>query len=121
MTQARAAGRVALILFVAPAGASTQTGLSVSRQRDGGSGIGVKAVADAGPSPENVRVMNGTVRGMGGHGVRLIGNGTVVERVHAISNGGPGLVVGLGSIIDSVAMFNGAGSAVVVLMLSADV
>ena len=82
-----------------------------------GGGIGVKAVADAGPSPENVRVMNGTVRGMGFHGVRLIGNGTVVERVHAVSNGGPGIVVGLGSIIDSVARFNGSGAAVVGLIV----
>jgi hypothetical protein len=83
----------------------------------GGGGIGVKAVADAGPSPENVRVMNGTVRGMGGHGIRLIGNATVVERVHAVSNGGPGIVVGQGNIIDSVAMFNGSGAAVVGLIV----
>lgn len=41
MTQAWAAGSVALVLFVAPAGASTQTSLPVGRQRDGGSGIGV--------------------------------------------------------------------------------
>ena len=82
-----------------------------------GGGIGVKAVADVGPSPENVRVMNGTVRGMGGHGIRMMGNGTVVERVHAVSNGGPGIVVGQGSIIDSVAMFNGSGAAVVGLIV----
>lgn len=82
-----------------------------------GGGIGVKAVADTGTSPENVRVMNGTVRGMGAHGVRLIGNGTAVERVNAVSNGGPGIVVGLGSIIDSVARFNGSGAAVVGLIV----
>lgn len=82
-----------------------------------GAGIGVKAVADAGPSPENVRVMNGTVRGMGQHGIRMLGNGTVVERVHAVSNGGPGIVVGTGSILDSVAMFNGSGAAVVGLIV----
>ena len=83
-----------------------------------GGGIGVKAVAEAGVlSPENVRVMNGTVRGMGGHGVRLIGNGTAVERVNAVSNGGPGIVVGLGSIVDSVARFNGSGAAVVGLIV----
>ena len=82
-----------------------------------GGGIGIKAVADAGPSPENVRVMNGTVRGMGGHGIRMMGAGTVVERVHAVSNGGPGIVVGQGSIIDSVAMFNGSGAAVVGLIV----
>lgn len=82
-----------------------------------GSGIGVKAVSDTGPSPENVRVMNGTVRGMAGHGIRMMGNGTVVERVHAVSNGGPGIVVGSGNIIDSVAMFNGSGAAVVGLIV----
>ena len=41
MTQAWTAGSGALFLFVPPAGASTQTSLPVSRQRDGGSGIGV--------------------------------------------------------------------------------
>jgi hypothetical protein len=54
---------------------------------------------------------------MGGHGIRLIGNATVVERVHAVSNGGPGIVVGQGNIIDSVAMFNGSGAAVVGLIV----
>jgi hypothetical protein len=92
------------------------TGTPVQCSVQGG-GIGVKAVADAGPSPENVRVMNGTVRGMGGHGIRMMGNGTVVERVHAVSNGGPGIVVGMGSIIDSLAAFNGAGAAVVGLIV----
>ena len=97
-------------------GPNTCAGTPVECTVSGG-GIGVKAVADAGPSPENVRVMNGTVRGMGGHGIRLIGNGTVVERVHAVSNGGPGIVVGQGTIIDSVAMLNGSGAAVVGLIV----
>lgn len=93
------------------------TGTPVACTIQGGIGIGIKAVADAGPSPENVRVMNGTVRGMGGHGIRMMGNGTVVERVRAVSNGGPGIVVGMGHIIDSVAMFNGSGAAVVGLIV----
>lgn len=97
-------------------GPNVCTGTPVACTFSGG-GIGVKAVADTGLSPENVRVMNGTVRGMGFHGVRLIGNGTVVERVNAVSNGGPGIVVGLGSIIDSVAMFNGTGASVVGLIV----
>jgi hypothetical protein len=92
-------------------------GTPVECSIQGGGGIGVKAVADTGPSPENVRVMNGTVRGMGGHGIRMMGNGTVVERVQAVSNGGPGIVVGQGSIIDSAAMFNGSGAAVVGLIV----
>lgn len=98
-------------------GPNTCSGTPVVCSLSGGGGIGVKAVADTGPSPENVRVQNGTVRGMSGHGIRLIGNGTVVERVHAVSNGGPGIVVGLGSIIDSVAMFNGSGASVVGLIV----
>lgn len=73
----------------------------------GAGGVGVLAVAPSGMvSPANVRVMNGTVRGMGGHGVRMLGDGTMVERVNAHSNGGPGIVVGDGSVIDSVARMN---------------
>jgi len=98
-------------------GPNTCSGTPVECTIQGGGGIGIKAVADAGPSPENVRVMNGNVRGMGGHGIRMMGSGTVVERVHAVSNGGPGIVVGQGSIIDSVAMFNGSGAAVVGLIV----
>jgi hypothetical protein len=77
-------------------------------------GIGVMAVGPAGVvSPANVRVMNGTVRGMGAHGIRMMGDGTVVERVNSVSNGGPGIVVGEGSVIDSVAKLNGSGAAIV--------
>ena len=97
-------------------GPNTCTGTPVECSISFG-GIGVKAVADEGPSPENVRVMNGTVRGMGGHGIRMMGNGTVVERVHSVSNGGPGIVVGMGTIVDSVALFNGSGAAVVGFMV----
>jgi hypothetical protein len=83
-----------------------------------GSGIGVMAVGPQGvPSPSNVRVINGVVRGMGGHGIRMMGDGTVVERVHSVSNGGPGIVVGEGSVIDSVAKLNQAGAAIVGLIV----
>ncbi|MBI4906776.1 MAG: right-handed parallel beta-helix repeat-containing protein [Acidobacteria bacterium] len=78
-----------------------------------GGGIGVMAVSSTGPSPANVRVINGTVSGMGGHGIRMMGDGTVVEKVHAVSNGGPGIVVGEGSVIDSVAKLNGSGAAII--------
>lgn len=74
-----------------------------------GQGVGVHAGSfSAGvAAPNNVRVMNGMVRGMGFHGVRLMGEGTVVEKVHTYSNGGPGIVVGDGSVIDSSAILNG--------------
>lgn len=83
-----------------------------------GGGIGVMAVGPPGVvSPANVRVMNGVVRGMGGHGIRMMGDNTVVERVVAYSNGGPGIVVGEGSVIDSVAKLNQSGSAIVGLIV----
>lgn len=84
----------------------------------GGGGIGIMAVGPQGvESPANVRVSNGIVRGMGGHGIRMMGRGTVVERVNTISNGGPGIVVGEGSIIDSVARLSGSGAAIVGLIV----
>ncbi|MGH9722640.1 MAG: hypothetical protein ACRD8O_20720 [Bryobacteraceae bacterium] len=80
----------------------------------GGGGIGIMAVGPVGvASPANVRVRNGTVRGMGGHGIRTMGDGTVVERVNSVSNGGPGIVVGEGTVIDSVANLNASGAAIV--------
>lgn len=83
-----------------------------------GGGIGVMAVGPPGvASPSNVRVMNGVVRGMGSHGIRMMGEGTVVEKVHSVSNGGPGIVVGEGSVIDSVAKLNQSGSAIVGLIV----
>jgi hypothetical protein len=73
-----------------------------------GAGVGILAVGPPGVvSPAGVRVMNGMVRGMGFHGVRLLGNGTVVERVHSTNNGGPGIVVGVGMVIDSSSIENG--------------
>jgi hypothetical protein len=73
----------------------------------GGAGIHAGSFSPGILAPSNVRVMNGMVRGMGFHGVRLMGDGTIVERVHAYSNGGPGIVVGDGSVIDSFAVLNG--------------
>jgi hypothetical protein len=58
--------------------------------------------------------MNGTVRGMGFHGVRMQGDGSVVERVQTHSNGGPGIVVGE-AVIDSVAEMNGGTTGIIAL------
>lgn len=80
----------------------------------GGGGIGIKAFGATGVvSPANIRVMNGMVRGMGGHGIRMMGEGTLVQNVVSVSNGGPGIVVGEGNVIDSVAKLNGSGAAIV--------
>jgi hypothetical protein len=64
-------------------------------------------------APRGVRVLNGTVRGMGFHGVRMQGEGTFVERVNTHSNGGPGIVVG-GTVIDSAVVMNG-GTGIIAL------
>ena len=79
-----------------------------------GGGVGVHAgsFSPGIVASQGVKVMNGNVRGMGFHGVRLMGEATVVERVHTHSNGGPGIVVGAGSVIDSVANLNG-GSGII--------
>ena len=84
----------------------------------GGAGIGIVAVGPPGVvSPANVRVMNGIVRGMGGHGIRMMGDDTLVQNVMSFSNGGPGIVVGEGSVIDSVAKLNESGAAIVGLIV----
>jgi hypothetical protein len=67
-------------------------------------------------APHGVRVMNGTVRGMGFHGVRMQGDGSVVERVQTHSNGGPGIVVGE-TVIDSVAELNGGTTGIIALIV----
>src|SRR5262249_12265102 len=80
-----------------------------------GAGVGVLAANDfSGPSPANVRVKNGTVRGMGGHGVRLLGYETAVENVHAVMNGGPGIVATQGSVVNSVVRLSGGGGAALI-------
>lgn len=99
-------------------GPNTCSGNPVQCTYSGGAGIGIMAVAPVGViSPANVRVMNGVVRGMGGHGIRMLGDGTVVERVHSLMNGGPGIVVGEGAVIDSMAKYNATGAAVVGLIV----
>ncbi len=81
-----------------------------------GSGVGIHAGSfETGvAAPDHVKVMNGYVRGMGFHGVRLMGSGTVVEHVNSSSNGGPGIVTGGDGIVtDCVVQKNGSGSALI--------
>ena len=83
-----------------------------------GTGVGILAVAPVGVvSPANIKIMNGVVKGMGGHGIRMLGDATMVQNVTAVSNGGPGIVVGEGSVIDSFVKLNGSGSAIVGLIV----
>jgi hypothetical protein len=73
-----------------------------------GQGIGIQA--DNGPTadaPRGIRVFNGTVRGMGATGIFITGQGSLIERVTADSNGGGGFLVA-GSVIECTATRNGS-------------
>ncbi|WP_321472281.1 right-handed parallel beta-helix repeat-containing protein [uncultured Paludibaculum sp.] len=71
-----------------------------------GTGIGVQASTDGAPGPRGVRVVNGTVRGMGAFGILMTGDGSFVEKVTLDSNAGGG-VVAAGTVLDSAATHNG--------------
>lgn len=76
-----------------------------------GSGTGVRVVersdGNAVSSPRGIRIVNGSVRGMGLFGVMLSGDGSSVERLTADSNVGGGIYVA-GSVIQSIASRNGS-------------
>jgi hypothetical protein len=75
-----------------------------------GPGHGVQTIKLSGGSqPANVRVMNGTVQGVSGYGVVVFGAGNVVERVHAVMNGGTAIYTNRGAVIDCVVDRNGGG------------
>jgi len=73
------------------------------------SGEGVMAGNFGVAGPRNVRVFNGTVRGMGANGIILTGVGSAVEKVVAMGNREVGIEVEAGSVVDSVASFNEFG------------
>ena len=70
-------------------------------------GVGIKSGGETEPGSPDVKVMNGSVSGMGAQGIFLIGDGNLVEKVSARSNAGIGMVV-LGTVLNSSAIGNGA-------------
>ncbi len=54
-------------------------------------GVGSGVITGFPAGNENITIVNGTVRGMGGHGVALFGRNSRVERLRAVSNGGVGI------------------------------
>ncbi len=79
------------------------TGLTTCAQS---AGVGVRGDDSQGSGPLGVGVFNGTVRSMGGAGIRTIGKGSALERVNALGNGDNGIFV-VGSVTESVANLNG--------------
>jgi hypothetical protein len=71
-----------------------------------GIGSGVQAIANSLGGPQSVKVLNGSVRGMGSQGVQLAGKDSVVKNVASDGNGGSGFIVN-GSVMESSATDNG--------------
>ena len=68
-----------------------------------GSGIGVRTFPEPGQLPRfGITVRNGTIQGMGSHGIELNGDASVVEHINVRFNGHNG--------ISLIAGFDGAGS-----------
>ena len=104
---------------VCPIGVTLSTGGSaedtVTSCSPTGAGVGVSAgqpytISSAGPVASGrvgIKVMNGTIAGMGSHGV-VLGPAARLENVTLRSNGGTGALVGRGSIVKTnIAIGNG--------------
>jgi len=72
-----------------------------------GKGVGVQAGIDQPKGPRGIRVLNGSVRGMGLFGIQLTGDGSLVEKVTVDSNAGGGMTVA-GTVTQSAATQNGS-------------
>jgi hypothetical protein len=72
-----------------------------------GKGIGVQAGSGQPPAPRGIRVLNGSVRGMGLFGIQLAGDGSLVEKVNVDSNAGGGMTVA-GTVTQNAATQNGS-------------
>lgn len=90
--------------IVGPAACTTGTATTCPAP---GTGIGVQAGSDQAPFPRGIRILNGSVRGMGLLGILLNGSGSFVERVTVDSNAGGGMSVA-GAVIQSAATQNGS-------------
>ena len=71
-----------------------------------GKGIGVQVGGIAMQGPRGVRILNGSIRGMG-QGIQMMGDGSFVERINTDSNSGGGMSV-TGTVIQSAATHNGS-------------
>lgn len=69
-------------------------------------GISADVPASGNPAPRGTKISNGTVRGMGGYGIFLQGDGSSVDHVVATDNANGGFLVN-GRVSDSAAVNNG--------------
>jgi hypothetical protein len=72
-----------------------------------GKGIGIDAENGGFPGPLGIKILNGTVAGMGSNGIFVNGDASYVEKVTATNNAGGGLLVN-GVVVESGANRNGS-------------
>jgi len=71
-----------------------------------GLGIGIQAGGDSPIGPRGVRILNGSVVGLGNLGILMTGDGSFVDKVTVDSNPGGGMHIA-GTVLQSVATQNG--------------
>src|SRR5689334_5314361 len=71
-----------------------------------GKGIGVLAIGNETGGPRAIRILNGSVHGMGFTGIQITGSGSVVDRVTSYGNATGGIVAD--TVIGSTATQNGS-------------
>ncbi len=72
-----------------------------------GTGTGIQASSNGAGGPRSVKVLNGSVRNMGLHGVQLAGTDSLAQKVASDGNLGSGFIVN-GSVLESSATGNGS-------------
>ena len=74
----------------------------------------LNGIEDPSGGADNISVINGTVRDWGGTGISLDGISFLVRNVHVYGNGGAGLSVDVGSLVDDVVAVANGGDGILV-------
>lgn len=77
-----------------------------------GAGIGIQAGDIGTLGRRGTRVLNGSISGMGLDGIQITGDASSVEKINADNNGGNGIWLTGGNVVDSVASVNGSSGIV---------
>jgi hypothetical protein len=77
-----------------------------------GAGIGVLAGNIGTAGRRGTRVLNGSISGMGFDGIQITGDASSVEKISSDNNGGNGIWLTGGNVVDSVASLNGSSGIV---------
>jgi len=75
----------------------------------GGKGVGIQSgnPTTEAPGALDLKIYNGSIHGMGSHGIFITGDGSIVEKVTTDGNGGDGMIVN-GAVLSSASNANGS-------------